>query len=407
MQKILEKQSITSHKKKRQSATCYYRVVDNLIQKISSRKRRRGSSRQAIGHREGIYPLWKQIQLWLSTRLRFPKNSLGSSESVAPSTQDVASKPVRRKYSLWILVRLGLGVCAIVVVTSAGSIKPILLPEDLGIQRVIMEHVEPLSDDFHGQGSSDILPAFSPFVPTVNQASYTVKEGDTLSAIAPMHGVSVATLIGFNSITDVYAILPGTELLIPDADGISYLVQEGDSPASIAASHNVSVNSIVDANDLESVNLNIGQRLFIPGARISDYEYKMAMGTLFVFPSVGRLTSGFGYRPDPFTGERRFHYAIDVANNVGTPVIASKEGKVIAVMDSKTGYGRSILLRHSNGYQTLYAHLSKILVGRGERVVQGEKIALMGNTGRSTGPHLHFAIYRNGIPVNPMSYLHQ
>lgn len=168
------------------------------------------------------------------------------------------------------------------------------------------------------------------------------------------------------------------------------------------------LNSILDANDLESEIIEPGTSIFIPGARISDYEYKKATGTLFIYPTRGRLTSPFGYRTDPFTGTRRMHYGIDLANRVGTPVRATMAGTVVVVANHPQGYGKYIVIRHERGYQSLYGHLETILVRKGQRVSQGQKIGLMGSTGRSTGPHLHFSLYKNYVPVNPLAgYLYK
>jgi len=99
------------------------------------------------------------------------------------------------------------------------------------------------------------------------------------------------------------------------------------------------------------------------------------------------------------------HYGIDLANYEGTPVYASMDGKVVSVGNNPKGFGKYIILQHQGGYQTLYAHLSKIIVSVGQRVSQKVKIGEVGNTGLSTGAHLHFGIYKNQTPVDPLKYL--
>lgn len=282
----------------------------------------------------------------------------------------------------------------------------IAFPRDPVLSAHLLDYAS-VAGDFEGQGSGDMLPVASPYLPAVSLDTYVIQRGDTLSAIAKQHGLSVGTLIGYNSITDVYTIIPGTELKIPDIDGVPYQVKTGDSLSSIAEAYGIGINDLLDANDLASTEILPGESLFIPGGKISDYDYKKAVGTLFVYPTSGRFTSGFGYRSDPFTGVRRFHYAIDLANRIGTPIRASQAGVVISVLDRPTGYGKSIILRHPNGYQTLYAHMSEFSVRQGQRVSQGQVIGRMGNTGRSTGSHLHFSIYKNNVPVDPLNYLHQ
>jgi murein DD-endopeptidase MepM/ murein hydrolase activator NlpD len=129
------------------------------------------------------------------------------------------------------------------------------------------------------------------------------------------------------------------------------------------------------------------------------------LGELAVYPIRGRLTSGFGWRSDPINGARRYHAAIDLAAAIGTPVKAAMDGKVAAAGNNAT-YGKFIILSHDGGYQSMYAHLSVISVNQGDRVSQGNKIGEVGNTGYSTGPHLHFAMYKNGRAVNPLDLLH-
>lgn len=122
------------------------------------------------------------------------------------------------------------------------------------------------------------------------------------------------------------------------------------------------------------------------------------------WPTVGRFTSGYGWRRDPLTKQRRFHYGVDIANFPGTPVYATASGKV-SFAGWRSGYGLSIIIRHDYGYETMYAHCSVLLVREGQRVRKGQLIARMGRTGRTTGPHLHYEVRINGIKVNPLKYM--
>lgn len=121
-------------------------------------------------------------------------------------------------------------------------------------------------------------------------------------------------------------------------------------------------------------------------------------------PTKGWISSDFGYRVSPFTGRREFHKGLDIANREDTPIIAPADG-VVTYADQKWLIGNTITIDHGFGMVTRYGHLHKILIKRGERVKRGETIGLMGNTGRSTGPHLHYQVHLNGIPVNPMKYI--
>ncbi len=124
-----------------------------------------------------------------------------------------------------------------------------------------------------------------------------------------------------------------------------------------------------------------------------------------ILPVNGRFTSGFGMRKDPFTGRMHFHYGIDLAAPIGTPVHAPADGVVKRVKRDPRGYGILLEIDHGMGITTRYGHLSKVLVKRGQKVKRGQVIARVGNTGRSTGPHLHYEVRVLNKPVNPLSYI--
>ncbi|WP_319477423.1 M23 family metallopeptidase [Marispirochaeta aestuarii] len=250
------------------------------------------------------------------------------------------------------------------------------------------------------------LPPLASYLGGIKENVHTVTRGDTLSEIALRYDVKIGTLISYNGIEDVRRIVPGTRLKIPSYDGVRYVVRPGDNLSNIAATKGISVNQILDANNLQSALIKPGDVLFLPGAAISDYEYKKATGTLIIYPTKGRLTSPYGYRSDPFTGLRRFHYGIDIANATGTVIIAAMDGVVLSVENRPAGYGRYVVIKHERGYQTLYGHMNTVAVREGQRVRQGQSLGTMGNTGRSTGSHLHFALYKNNRPVDPLSVLH-
>jgi murein DD-endopeptidase MepM/ murein hydrolase activator NlpD len=121
-------------------------------------------------------------------------------------------------------------------------------------------------------------------------------------------------------------------------------------------------------------------------------------------PAPGPITSGFGYRMHPILHERRLHAGIDIGAPYGATVVAGAAG-VVAWAGPRSGYGNTIVVDHGGRYATLYAHLSRISVGTGARVAQGAMIGAVGATGLATGPHLHFEVRRNGVPVDPMAYL--
>lgn len=120
-----------------------------------------------------------------------------------------------------------------------------------------------------------------------------------------------------------------------------------------------------------------------------------------------KVSSGFGWRQNPFTRSgSQFHPGIDLAGKIGTPIYATGDGVVIDPFGSMTGYGIAIVIDHGYGFETLYAHLSKSLVKPGEKVKRGQIIGYLGNTGPSTGPHLHYEVIRNGQKVNPVNYIY-
>lgn len=130
-----------------------------------------------------------------------------------------------------------------------------------------------------------------------------------------------------------------------------------------------------------------------------------ALGTgRMIWPARGRLSSGFGWRYHPVLGKKKFHNGQDIAMRTGTPVLAADSG-VVLVSGWKGGYGNFVAIDHGNGISTCYGHNSRLLVKAGDKVVKGQTIALSGNTGLSTGPHLHFEVRRNGKPINPLPFL--
>ena len=157
----------------------------------------------------------------------------------------------------------------------------------------------------------------------------------------------------------------------------------------------------VEQLNLASINQNESfESLF---KYLKDQQNLLA-STPAVRPSRGWTTSRFGYRTSPFTGRREFHKGYDIANRPGTPIIATADG-VVSFTGPKGFLGNLIVVDHGHGMVSRYGHCSKILSKRGAIVKRGDTIALMGNTGRSTGPHLHYEVHLNGIPVNPEKYI--
>ncbi len=246
-------------------------------------------------------------------------------------------------------------------------------------------------------------------MPPVNLASlkvssYRTQPGDTLSRIASRFHLNVDTIVSWNGIRDARALAAGTSLSIPNTDGLKYVVRRGDTLQGISHSLGVDFNSVLDWNRLASSVISPGQPLFVPGARMNPNELNRILGDMFQWPVVGRISSYFGERPDPFTGMPNYHNGVDIVNKPGTPILASMAGTV-ADVGFNYNYGNYVILKHAGSYQTLYGHMIRYVVTRGEKVQQGEKIGELGTTGYSTGPHVHFSIFHDGQPVDPMRFL--
>ncbi|MDP2791104.1 MAG: M23 family metallopeptidase [Rectinemataceae bacterium] len=276
----------------------------------------------------------------------------------------------------------------------------LLLPDEESAQAALMAYLEPDS------GSVEALPkgALPPIPVSVRIGSYSIKSGDTLEKIAKRFGLRQDTIISANGLQSASSIRPGVQLRIPNMDGISHKVRSGENLSYLAKTYAIDITRIVDTNDLASGTISAGQSLFIPNARLSSASLRNFYGERFVWPARGRISSAFGYRANPFTGLRTYHSAIDIVISPGTKVKATAEGSV-----ADTGYnsvfGNYIILKHASGYQSLYAHLSSIGVKEGSSVAQGGTIGLSGNTGQSTGPHLHFSIFKNGQALDPTKYV--
>ena len=135
-----------------------------------------------------------------------------------------------------------------------------------------------------------------------------------------------------------------------------------------------------------------------------DDQQSLLVSTPSIWPTRGWVTSDFGARIDPYTAERKMHEGLDIATPVGQPVYAPSDGTVVFA-GTGGGYGKVLVIDHGYGVKTRYGHLSETFVRIGERVARGQKVAAVGNTGRSTGPHLHYEVRVNGIPENPRKFI--
>jgi murein DD-endopeptidase MepM/ murein hydrolase activator NlpD len=138
--------------------------------------------------------------------------------------------------------------------------------------------------------------------------------------------------------------------------------------------------------------------------KLLQSKKKILVHTPSIWPVHGWVTSGFGFRINPFTGLTQMHEGLDISNRIGTPVKASADG-IVSDVGRDYSLGNVVVISHGFGMATRYCHLNKIFVRAGQKVKRGDKIAEVGTTGRSTGPHLHYEVRVNGIPVNPLRYI--
>ena len=264
--------------------------------------------------------------------------------------------------------------------------------------------------DYDDEGNLlDVTAVSVSYSQPVSYQTYKVKNGDTISGITKKFGLrNISTLISVNDIGNVRQLGAGQKLKIPSIDGIVYVVKQGDNLDSIVKKYNVKLETLLDVNELSSEVLTKGQQLFIPGAAMDQKSLKEAMGELFTMPIKAkfRWSSPYGYRIDPIANVKSFHTGTDMACPTGTPIYAAMSGTIATAGVSRV-YGNYVIIDHGNGYQTLYAHMSKIIGSKGQWVSQGTRIGLVGSTGYSTGPHLHFTVYKNGKMMDPMTVLNK
>ena len=240
-----------------------------------------------------------------------------------------------------------------------------------------------------------------PIVLDVKQ--YRVRKGDTLSGIAHRFGLSLDTVASLNRSAGVGVHRVDVDELIkvPNQDGIFLPVTDLDRQCQ---EHGVLPETVLRTNGITRAELEPSVELFFPGVQHSGHELSLAIGTAFRRPVRGWVSSRFGPRRDPFTGAWRQHRGVDIAAPHGTRVVATQDGRVAAA-GSGAQLGKYVIVTHFGGYSSVYAHLSRIYVSRGERVSGGETIGALGSTGRSTGPHLHFELRRGNIHVNPADWI--
>ncbi|MCL2184748.1 MAG: M23 family metallopeptidase [Treponema sp.] len=354
------------------------------------------------------------------------KSSTGKKQKVKPENKNTLGSKIHTIAALAVIVFTGIIAYAVLYWDNSNIKTPELYVFKLPNNETAADQII----DYAALGTSSFLPseqetqtelAANTGAPPANDKEdsnrgllvtfewreYKMQKGDVISKIAEQFGVSIGAIIASNEISNVRRIPEGKVLRIPNIDGVPYKVARGDNLSKIAFNFKVPLEVILDVNDLKSDVIKPGETLFIPGGRMNEIDLRLSLGDLFLFPLQTRkfITSYYGMRKDPKTGVLQFHAGVDFSANTGTAVLASMDGE-IAVVDENWLYGKFIIMTHPNGYKTLYGHLNSYSVKAGDKVIRGKKIAESGNTGYSTGPHLHFGIYdRNNRLVNPLDLI--
>jgi len=258
--------------------------------------------------------------------------------------------------------------------------------------------------------------------------TYVVESGDTIASIAHKFEVNVGTLLWSNDLSARQYIKPGDELKVPPVSGVLVTIKKGDTIAKLAKRYNAAESEIKDFNKIvDETTLAVGTEIMIPGGyptaseqtllavtgkaredasgaggvgvgikKPADVNTENLAKSQLLWPTSGHIiTQYYGWR----------HTGVDIDGDFTSPLYASYDGVVTTAGWNSGGYGLQILIQHTNGMVTRYAHASKLFVKVGDRVTRGQVIAMMGSTGRSTGSHLHFEVYVNGRRVNPLGYI--
>ncbi|MBI3734401.1 MAG: M23 family metallopeptidase [Chloroflexi bacterium] len=259
---------------------------------------------------------------------------------------------------------------------------------------------------------SPLLHTEIPSRPRKDVFVYHVTSGDTIIGIAHNFGISPESILWANERVELNPdfLRVGQEVTIPPTTGVLHEVKAGDSIESLAKKYKVAATAITEFeyNALAPPYfLTAGQKVMVPGGE-KPYQPRVVYGYSGPLPTTAK--KGFGAFAWPISGVLTQgywtgHRAIDVGAPTGTRVVAADSGFVVLVRYDNFGYGRHIMINHGNGFETLYAHLSVILVEPGQSVARGQLVGLSGNTGHSTGPHLHFEVRYLGNQNNPLAYL--
>jgi murein DD-endopeptidase MepM/ murein hydrolase activator NlpD len=277
--------------------------------------------------------------------------------------------------------------------------------EPLMIRGSVPDVPQPAGTSEMGVGGESYSP------PPLSVMGYIVKPGDTMERIAARFGLELDTLSSLNRPggKGVHNLTVGEEITIPNQDGI-YIAVKGNLQTlsekwGLTPEQVLAVNGMKrEAAGASDAAPPAGTPLFFPGAKHEGYDLSLSLGVAISSPLGGWLSSPFGRREDPFTGSPSYHTGIDIAAAEGTIVKSASDGYVSSV-GANDVLGNYVIVKAPLGFQYIYGHLSGVLVAAGRRVSQGTPLGRVGRTGKTTGPHLHFTVSKNGVLQNPLKYM--
>jgi murein DD-endopeptidase MepM/ murein hydrolase activator NlpD len=237
---------------------------------------------------------------------------------------------------------------------------------------------------------------------------HTVQDGETIAKIASTLGVSTEHVMASNRLLSTDQLRPG-QVVYATTEGIVHIIQPEQTLSDIARSYAVPLASLLEANEIRADStIFAGDRILVPGVSSSFWANAVALSrgqvVRFIWPLEGEVVSEFGWRNHPVYGEWHHHDGVDLDAAEGTTVHAAASGKVF-YYGEQPGYGNLLILEHADGFYSVYGHLLRASVAVGQFVEMGQAVAQTGNTGISSGPHLHFEIRNRDYPVDPRIYL--
>lgn len=315
----------------------------------------------------------------------------------------IEKKPIRKDRVLLVVLSLVAIVLIPILLRSGKPTEDPVLPD-------ILSPIEVTADpDSLPEGSppETIAPEENPS-PSIQILTHVLADDETLSGIAASLGVTVDQIMASNRILSSQALQVGQTLRVPE-EGTLHLVKQGQTLTDISLTYAVPIGEIISTNAIiDPGRIYEGQEIIIPheDAHLWEIVIRLSLGkeTRFVYPLMGEIVSPFGWRDHPVLGHRHHHNGVDFDVPIGTTVHAAAMGTVHTVGE-KEGYGTWIVLEHQEGYYTAYGHLSTVFVNEGQFVETGQPIAESGNSGISSGPHLHFEVRNGEFPIAPLRYL--